>query len=290
VVTGGADGRLRCYDAHTGRAGFTLEGPGGPVQAVAVSPDGRLLAAGDGPRKPGDPADGTIRVWEWASRKEVLHFAPEAGPVKGLAFAADGRLLVSHAGMTALVWDLAPADAVAADPAAAQRQAEALWEQLAGDDAAAAYRAACTLAASPERAVALLGQRLKPATASLAERIEQALKDLDDDDFKVREAASAVLRGLGAAAVPALRRTLEGKPSPEVRARAEKLLAQLDDDPPPGGPALRTPRAIQVLERIGTPAARRVLEDLARGAADAPETQDAKASLRRLARQPAGGR
>jgi hypothetical protein len=44
-------------------------------------------------------------------------------------------------------------------------------------------------------------------------------------------------------------------------------------------------RAIEVLEHIGTPEARQVLDTLARGAAVARVTQEAKASLKRLAQQ-----
>jgi hypothetical protein len=57
----------------------------------------------------------------------------------------------------------------------------------------------------------------------------------------------------------------------------------------PPGDALRSVRALQVLEAIGTPEARAVLERLAQGAAEAVETHDARAALRRLARASAGG-
>jgi hypothetical protein len=43
-------------------------------------------------------------------------------------------------------------------------------------------------------------------------------------------------------------------------------------------------RAVQVLERIGSPEARQILEALAKGAPGARETREAQASLSRLAR------
>lgn len=48
---------------------------------------------------------------------------------------------------------------------------------------------------------------------------------------------------------------------------------------------LRTLRALEVLERCGTAAARRVREKVAKGAPDARPTEDARASLARLARR-----
>ena len=50
---------------------------------------------------------------------------------------------------------------------------------------------------------------------------------------------------------------------------------------------LRALRAVEVLEHVGTPEARQVLEGLTQGAPEARLTQEAKASLERLARRPA---
>ena len=48
---------------------------------------------------------------------------------------------------------------------------------------------------------------------------------------------------------------------------------------------LRSLRSIEVLENIGTLEARQVLETLSKGAAEARLTQEAEASLKRLAKQ-----
>ncbi len=56
----------------------------------------------------------------------------------------------------------------------------------------------------------------------------------------------------------------------------------------PTSQRLRALRAIEMLEHIGTQEARQVLERLAKGASEARLTQEAKASLERLALRPVG--
>ncbi|HVS36136.1 MAG TPA: HEAT repeat domain-containing protein, partial [Gemmataceae bacterium] len=83
----------------------------------------------------------------------------------------------------------------------------------------------------------------------------------------------------GAGIEPVLRKALENNPSEEVRSRIEKLLKQIDDWIVTDPDMLRALRAIWVLERIGTPEARAVLQDLAKGAPEVRQTQEAKAAL-----------
>ncbi len=115
-------------------------------------------------------------------------------------------------------------------------------------------------------------------------RVQQRIADLDSNQFAVRAAAAKELAVLGEVAEPALRQALDGKPSVELRKRVEALLAGMRTAPPEE--TLRSLRAIQVLERIGTPDAQRVLRKLATGAAAARETRDARDALERLARRP----
>jgi hypothetical protein len=163
---------------------------------------------------------------------------------------------------------------------------ESLWIDLGGDAALPAYRAACILAAAPDKALALLRERLVPASVTDLERIPPLLINLDHDQFPVREAASRELRELGPRAEPALRRALESKPSLEVRRRIDALLSHLETGQfslTPG--QLRQVRALGLLEQIGTKEARQLLEALAAGIPEAHLTQQAKASLERLNRR-----
>ena len=101
--------------------------------------------------------------------------------------------------------------------------------------------------------------------------------------FAAREKSTRELVALGLAVEPALREVLTGKPTLEVRKRIEEVLAEITKLP--GGLTsddLRQLRAVDVLERIGTPGARGVLRSLAGGRADASLTEEARSSLRRM--------
>jgi hypothetical protein len=82
---------------------------------------------------------------------------------------------------------------------------------------------------------------------------------------------------------PALLAALKAKPGPEKKRRLEELLKALA----PGGPnpeLVRPARALEVLERVGTPQARRLLRALAKGNPGARLTADAQSALKRLLR------
>lgn len=71
-------------------------------------------------------------------------------------------------------------------------------------------------------------------------------------------------------------------PPSSRRRRIEEALATLSGVPPAN--TLRDLRAVEVLERIGTPKARQLLEKLAQGAPEARQTREAKAAVERLER------
>jgi hypothetical protein len=73
-------------------------------------------------------------------------------------------------------------------------------------------------------------------------------------------------------------------PAPQ---QTERLLGRLEGTGP-SGERLQALRGIEVLELIGSRDARQVLERLAKGAPEARLTQEAKASLERLALRPVG--
>jgi hypothetical protein len=90
---------------------------------------------------------------------------------------------------------------------------------------------------------------------------------------------------MGELALKELHRALTSKPSLEMRQRIEGLLEK-QRGPVRRPEVLQALRAVAVLERIATTEAREVLQKLASGAAEARLTQEAKASLERLAKRP----
>ena len=84
----------------------TLEGHTDGVWAMAVSPNGGILASGAAIA--GDSKDTTVRLWDVASREEIATLEGHSGGVYSVAFSPDGTLLASGSrDGTILLWDVA---------------------------------------------------------------------------------------------------------------------------------------------------------------------------------------
>jgi hypothetical protein len=187
---------------------------------------------------------------------------------------------------TALLWDLTslPGREHKRTTPLSAKEVEALWAILADNDAAKAYQAVCQLSNATQQAVQLLQRHLQPVAPADGQRIARLITDLDSEVLAVRQKALAELEQLDRAAESALRKTLANQPSVQVRRQIELLLAKREAIP--SSEQLRTLRALEVLEHIGSQEARQVLQSLARGAPAARLTQEAKSALDRLARRP----
>jgi hypothetical protein len=195
----------------------------------------------------------------------------------------DGRRLVTlNEDVTVLIWGLAPS--VVQGPDAKPDEMNRLWEDLAAHDGSTIYRAVWKLTAEPTRGVEVLRARLPAAvraTTKRSESIRSLLADLDSDVFNRREAASRALADLGAEAGMAIHQALARRPSPEARKRLEELLPRVAQAY--SGESVRILRSLEILERIGTGAARHVLEQVAEASPASWLQEESARSLARLA-------
>jgi WD40 repeat protein len=305
---------IHLWDAESGRELRPIGAQRGPVRCMTFSPNGRLLVVGLNPHEAERAANAVmpppgglgapvvempvlragstrdselvVQVWEIASRRERCVLRGHLGPISGVAFSGDGRRLLSVSeDATGLVWDMTGQTQNAAPPGDKRTPKDfaALWQELASDDPATAYQAMGKLLHVPGVAVPLLKEHLQPVSEAEVSRVARLIADLNHDRYSIREEAMAELTGLGDVIVPALLKTLGGKPSLEVKRRAMRILNDLrDGKATPRGEVLQQLRAVELLEYVGMPEARAVLQTLAAGAPAAALTEDARAALGRL--------
>jgi hypothetical protein len=158
-----------------------------------------------------------------------------------------------------------------------------LWADLARNDPVKAHQAITALVIRTAQTVPFLQSKLRPIPAADPRRLARLIEDLDSRRFSVRQFATQELERMEESAAPSLRQALAGRPSAEMGRRIERILALQKTHrlhPLPG--QLRQARAVEVLEQIGNPAARKVLAALAQGAPEALLTRDARGALDRL--------
>jgi RNA polymerase sigma factor (sigma-70 family) len=279
LAVGGEEGTLRLWHLATGMEVLRLADPQGKILALCFSHDGRTLAAGG--------ENGTIRLWDPGDGSTQGLLRGHRGAVRSVAFAAGERCLVSGSDdTTALVWKL-PTRRHKNRPQPGRLGAtelEGLWQDLLAEEGSRAYRAVGVLAGHAEQVVPWLRRHLQPVAPAEPKRLDRLIAELDSRQYAVRNQARRELEALARRALPALRQALQGQPSIEVRKRLEELLHKLEAEPP--SPSERRELwAVEVLERLGTPGARRVLAALSRGAPEARQTRAARAALDRLARR-----
>jgi hypothetical protein len=268
---------IRVFDLATGRARMNLRLTTTDERA-SLTPDGRsvLITRHEG--------RGAVALWDLLSGELRCHITDVSrdGPTGQLLFTPDSRfLVVTSPTRLAHVWDLhTPARA----PGQQFASVDAAWSALAERNAHNPHAALAWLAAHPADAVPFLAERVKAPETPTARQVAEWIKQLDSDVFAGRETAEAKLRSAVRVFGQTMEEAASETTSPEVRTRLRNLLAWKDRWTLTSE-EMRVLRAVEVLERIGSSAAREVLKKLAAGPAEAWVTQDAAAALDRLAKR-----
>ena len=218
-------GQARLWELASRRP-MSLIAPGIDCNEIAFAPDGRTLAV--------TVTNGSVVLLNWPSGTTVGRFAGEVsvgGWSRGIGFSANSRWLATtcSADSSVLIWDVSgmvnhPLPKVAKP---SDEDLKAWWADLLQPNPDKAYQAIWRFAAVPEQALPFLANVLQPVKVPEPAAVARWIKNLDSDDFKVREQASLQLKQLGDTVVDALRQAKKGDISLEQRKRTELLLEEL---------------------------------------------------------------
>ena len=270
------DGAIRLVDYQKGKEIRTLEGHTSVPYAVAFSADGRILASGS--------FDKTVRLWEVFSGLMIAVLPGHQGPVHGAALTADGRVAYSASSDTSvLAWDVTGqiSGANALPPVVADAF-ESAWRDLASLNPAEGHRAMWAFAAQSHASIPLLGKQLYLIDPK---RIDRMFVDLNADKFDVRNKATKELERYGRWMEGRFKEMLANPPTLEVQRRVEQMLAKLTGGLSLEQERIRVRRVMLILEQVGTPAARQVLQSLIDGAPEVDLQAEARISLERLGKR-----
>jgi len=276
VSVGGEPGRpntqgvAQLWDVATGKEVRSFNGHQERVVCAAITPDGRMLATGS--------LDRTLRLWEIESGLERRRIEGHEGYVRAVDFSADGRLLAAASDDAPVyLWDLyAPTGSSSATAKLRLTIDDRYWQRLADPEPAKAFQAMCTLIAHPDNAISVMEMGWQHSPRATPAQIHQWLKDLDSNQFSVRQEASAALEKFATGHEELLRQAQEQATSVEARRRLAQILER------PSTERLRRVRMLEVSERIGTAAARKFLQSLLAQTDDPELSKQAVASLKRL--------
>jgi hypothetical protein len=266
VLLEGATGQLiRAFDRRFGE---------GDVRSVAFSPSGLLVAAGTTGPEP------LVRLWDVLGGQERAIYKGHQGSVDAVAFAPDGKTMASGGTDGSIfLWTVPSMLHVEKDV-----EAKEAWSTLDSLDPKKALHLMNSLAAAGPEAVDILRQGVLNASEE-QERMHKWIKQLDHDEFRVREAARKGLMQAGLRSMPLLTDPKRPKMGAEGEQRVQLVLGEFEklglraSENGLYGEPLRHLRAVRILEQLNTKAARTALEEIAKGKPELRGTIEAKAAL-----------
>jgi RNA polymerase sigma factor (sigma-70 family) len=278
LLAAGRGNRIVLWDAASGRERVRFEGPMGLVNGVAFTSDAKMLVAAS--------ADGNARIFDLSSSR-LLYTLGGGAEGRSMALTPDATTLALGTTQQAVVWALPFAKqgppAKISNPLEADL--ESLWPALAGQDGKKVHQAVRQMLAVPKGTVSFLGRHLDAIQAKLEpgpeirDQLRRLIAELNSNSFERREAATRELKKMGSQAEVPLRQALGSAASAEIRTRLEQVLKGIEET------SIQASRALRILEYLGTPAAKQLLEKLSHGPPEARLTQEAKAAQERLAKR-----
>ncbi|RCW72412.1 caspase family protein [Pseudorhodoferax soli] len=114
VFTGGHSGQLQLWNVESGHEIGRFIGHTAPIQSIATSRGGKLVATGAGPVPADKIIDPTVRVWAIASGQPLVKFEGHTSSVRSVLFSADdSSVLSASSDGTVRRWDIASGRQVA---------------------------------------------------------------------------------------------------------------------------------------------------------------------------------
>jgi WD40 repeat protein len=265
------DGIVRLVDWTAGKQLAECEGHTSSVLGIAFAPDGRSFATAS--------FDKTVRIWETFLGKSIAVCSGHLGPATAVSFSGDGRAVFSASVDTTLAaWDAT--EGALAVKELSDDDFRRAWQELASEDPAVGPKALWRLCGAPDSA-----ERIGK-TIYLVDpvRVDRLFADLNSEDFGIREKATLQLKLTGRWMEGRYDVALRDPPTLEAKRRIEWLvdLLRSKEATTLRQERLRLHRAFTVLEQLGDDSARRVLDDLAKGAPEPDLQKEAEQSLTRL--------
>lgn len=275
MAASGRDSVVRVWEVNTGEPLGAWSGHEAAVQSVAFSPDGRLVASGSW--------DGTVRIWKVAQGETLATLRGHIDRVTSVAFSPDSRHILSAAtDGTALVWSLDAFLPPERTPnPLGPKDLVLLWEDLASDDSPRAYRAIERMTRHPEPTLEFVSHQLEPLLGPRGEiDLHQLVRQLNDDDFLVRERATELLLRLRNRAEELLQHHVAAADlSPEQLDRIQRILNEEPISDVEGPDLRRLMRVVHLLQTLGTDDAKDLLTWMAQDVPSDRVTDEAEVAL-----------